>query len=92
MEEPFDPREARRLVNNPRAVEDEMVSFSDVGRLAGLCSRCALMWETMAAGLDDRDISVVRASADAIRQCAEDALRRVWAAEPGERGDVHRGA
>ena len=89
-DEPFDPQEARRLVDDARAVEDEMVSFSDIRRLAGLCSRRALMWETMAAGLDDRDISVVRASADAIRQCAEDAFRRLW--DDGERGDAHRGA
>ncbi len=77
-EEPFDPREARRLVDDARAVEDEMVSFSDIHHLAGLCSRRALMWETMAAGLDDRDISAVRASADTIRQCAQDAFRRAW--------------
>jgi hypothetical protein len=88
MGEPFDPREARCLVDDARAVEDEMVSFSDIRRLAGLCSRRALMWETMAAGLDDRDLSVVRASSEAIRQCAEDVFRRLW--DDGERGDAQR--
>ncbi len=45
--------------------------------LARLCSRRALMWEGMAAGLDAQDISVVRASAQAIIAAAEDAFRRV---------------
>lgn len=98
-QEPFDADEARRLIEEARAVEDEFSDLPGWGlraagdreeseRLARLCSKRALLWSEIAAGLDDRDIARVRASAEAVRQGAEDAFRRSW--EPGERGDAHR--
>jgi hypothetical protein len=45
-------------------------------RLAELCTRRAQLWEALAAGLDARDISVVRAKVEVIKQTAADQFRR----------------
>jgi hypothetical protein len=114
-QDPFDPQEARRLIYEAKAIEEELTDLPGWGRrvdeaymlarierdreaqdrageesqwLARLCSRRALMWEGMAAGLDAQEISVVRTSAQAIRQCAEDAFKRSW--DDGEGGGAQR--
>jgi|SRR5215211_373594 len=46
-------------------------------RLAALCSRRALLWDGLAAGLDVEDLSVVREMTEAICQSAADGFRRL---------------
>jgi hypothetical protein len=99
MHEPFDAFEARRIIEEARAVEDEFSDLPGWGRRVGedreererlalLCSKRALLWSGIAAGLDARDMGEVRASAEAVRQGAEDAFRRLWDDDSG--GGVHR--
>jgi hypothetical protein len=45
-------------------------------RLAELCDRRGLLWQSLADGLDSEDLDVVRTTAQAIRQSAEDEFRR----------------
>lgn len=65
-----------------REAEDR--AFAESQRLAALCDRRAALWGAMAVGLDARDLATLRASAEAIQQCAHDAFRRAWGAERGD--------
>lgn len=59
-------------------------ALAESRHLAALCDRRAALWGAMAIGLDVRDLATLRASAEAIQQCAHDAFRRAWGAERGD--------